>query len=335
MTERIKLGHGAGGLLTSRLIKDVFLRRLDNPQLAPLNDAALLPVPAGGRLAFTTDGFVVDPFRFPGGDVGKLAVCGTVNDLAVMGATPLYLSAAFIIEEGFPLTDLEAVADTLAETAAAAGVTIVTGDTKVVERGSADNVFITTAGVGVVPAGVDLSAAKIRPGDAVIVNGPLGDHGVAVLSQREGLQFDTPVLSDCAPLNTLLEGLPARFPGIRCMRDATRGGVATVVKELAAASGTDIFLTEEDVPVRPAVAAAAELLGLDPLYLANEGRVVMVVAEQDAARVVQALRTNPLGLEAVVIGRVQEGEGNAFLTTGLGGTKYLDLLVGEQLPRIC
>ncbi|HHT01773.1 MAG TPA: hydrogenase expression/formation protein HypE [Firmicutes bacterium] len=335
MTELIKLGHGAGGLLTARLIREVFLRRLPDQELARLNDSALLPLPTGDRLAFTTDGFVVDPYRFPGGDIGKLAVYGSVNDLAVMGATPLYLSTAYIIEEGFPITELTEIVDSLAEAAEQAGVKVVTGDTKVVERGGADGIFITTAGVGIVPAGVDLSAENVQPGDVVIVNGPIGEHGIAVLSQREGLKFETPVLSDCAPLNTLLQGLPERFPGIRYMRDATRGGVATVVKEMAVSSGTDIFLVEDDLPVRPAVAAACELLGLDPLYLANEGRVVMVVDGEVARDVLAVLQAHPLGAGAAIIGQVTTGAGNAFLRTGLGGTKFLDLLVGEQLPRIC
>ncbi len=342
--ENILLAHGDGGLLTAELISGLFLRFFRSPTLGRLTDAALLPLkagqaegdwPPGGRLAFTTDSFVVDPVFFPGGDIGRLAVCGTVNDLAVSGARPLFLSAAFILEEGLPMAELETVVASMAAAATEAGVEVVAGDTKVVERGHADRIFISTAGIGVVPPGVDLGGHRVTPGDLVLLNGPVGEHGLAVLSRRQGLEFETPVVSDCAPLSPLVLPLLPRFPGIKFLRDPTRGGVATTVKELAMAAGVDVFLFEERLPVDDRVRGAAEMLGLDPLYLANEGKVVMVVSAEEAPAVLEAMRQLPGGQKATVIGEVRAGNGNAYLRTPLGATRVLTLLAGEQLPRIC
>lgn len=342
--ESILLAHGDGGLLTGQLISGLFLRYFRSPVLGRLTDAAVLSLakgqpevnwPQGGRLAFTTDSFVVDPIFFPGGDIGRLAVCGTVNDLAVSGARPLFLSAGFILEEGLRLDELERVVASMAAAAAEAGVEIVAGDTKVVDRGHGDKIFINTAGIGVVAPGVDLGYHRIVPGDLVLLNGPVGEHGLAVLSRRQGLEFETPVVSDCAPLNALVLPLLPRFPGIKFLRDPTRGGVATTVKELAMAAGVDVLLFEDQLPVSDQVRGAAEMLGLDPLYLANEGKVVMVVAAGETPSVLEAMRHLPGGQGASVIGEVRAGGGNAYLRTVLGATRVLHLLAGEQLPRIC
>ena len=335
--ELVRLAHGGGGLLTRELVGRVFLKHLGNPVLDRLEDAAVLP----GRLALTTDAFVVSPLFFPGGDIGRLAVCGTVNDLAMVGARPLALTASFILEEGLPLADLEQVVASMAAAAREAGVTVVAGDTKVVERGGADGLFVTTAGVGLVPEGIALGTDRIRPGDRVVVSGPVGDHGIAVLSRRPGLEFDTPVLSDCRPLNGLVAHLFARLAqgvgtsAVRFLRDPTRGGLATVLKEAAEGASVDIVLEEEEIPVRPEVRGAAEVLGLDPLYLANEGKLVAVCAPEGVEEVLAALRERPEGREARAIGRVEAGRGNVILRTAFGGRKILDLLPGEQLPRIC
>lgn len=342
----VRLAHGGGGALTRSLVADVFLKHLGNPALNRLEDAAVLAPPGegGGRLALTTDAFVVAPPFFPGGDIGRLAVCGTVNDLAAMGARPLALTASFILEEGLALADLERAVASMAAAAAEAGVAVVAGDTKVVERGGADGLFITTAGVGWVPGGVDLGAHRVRPGDAVIVTGPVGDHGVAVLSRRPGLAFDTPVVSDCRPLWGLVDHLLARLAGagsgagvaaLRFLRDPTRGGLATVLKEAAEAAGLDVVLDEAAVPVRPEVRGAAEFLGLDPLYLANEGKLVAICDGEGVEGVLAALRERPEGRDARIVGRVEAGRGNVILRTAFGGRKILDLLPGEQLPRIC
>ena len=332
----ILLAHGSGGLLTHELIREVFLRRFANPMLAALDDAAALPALPPGRLALTTDSYVVQPLFFPGGDIGKLAVCGTVNDLAVTGATPLYLTCGFILEEGLPLETLERVVDSMAAMAREAGVQIVTGDTKVVERGAADGLFINTAGVGVIPPGMELGPAWLRPGDVLLVNGPVGDHGTAVMLAREGLNFRTDLQSDCAPLNDLIAALLEVTPGaVRCMRDATRGGLATVLCEWAE-SGAGIEIEETAVPVRDPVRAVSEFLGLDPLYIANEGTLTLAVAPEAAEVALAALRAHPLGREAAIIGRVTaEHAGRVVLRTPYGARRILHILTGAQLPRIC
>jgi hydrogenase expression/formation protein HypE len=336
----VTLAHGGGGKAMKDLIDDVFVRAFDNPILSPLEDQARLDLAAislrGDRLAFTTDAFVVDPLFFPGGDIGKLAVCGTVNDLAVGGAIPLYLSCAAIIEEGASLELLRRVAGSMAGAARSAGVQIVTGDTKVVNRGACDKLFLTTTGVGVIPRGRELSARAARPGDVVIVNGLLGDHGAAILAARGDLELDAPIESDCAALHELIAALLDAAPGTRCLRDATRGGVATVLNEIAEASAVAVEIDDERVPLRPEVRGFCEILGLDPLYLANEGKLVAVVPAAEARAALAALRAHPLGRDAVVIGDVREGEaGLVTMRTLMGGTRVVDMLVGEQLPRIC
>lgn len=335
-TDVVLLGHGSGGRMTADLVRDLFLPALGNPVLDRLGDSALFDA-AGLRLAFTTDAFVVSPLRFPGGDLGSLAVHGTINDLAVAGARPLALSAAFILEEGYPLAELRALVDSMRAAAHAAEVHVVAADTKVVERGKGDGVYVTTSGVGVVPSGVDLAPAQARPGDAVLVSGPIGDHGIAVLSAREGLAFATEVVSDSAALHHLVGALLTSGAAVRCLRDPTRGGVATVVNELAVAAGVAITIEETAVPVRPGVRAACEMLGLDPLYVACEGRLVAVVAAADADRALAALRAHPLGAAAALIGRVAAADGGppVRLRTAFGSTRALDVLAGAQLPRIC
>ena len=341
----ILLAHGSGGKLSHDLVEQLFVRYFENPTLLQLDDAAVVPMDGSGaegegrpRLAFSTDSYVVSPLVFPGGDIGKLAVCGTVNDVSMSGARPLWLSAGFIIEEGLPLAELERIVASMAATAGQAGVQIVTGDTKVVDRGSADKLFINTAGVGVVPPGVEIAGDRARPGDVVILSGTIGDHGMTIMTQREGLQFDSPLHSDCAPLNgliaALLEALPAGT--IHCLRDPTRGGLATALNELAGRSGVGIEIEETAIPVRDAVRAACELLGLDPLYVANEGKVVAVVAAEVAADALTLLRGHAYGRDAVAIGRVTESHpGRLVLRTSLGARRIVDMLVGEQLPRIC
>lgn len=334
--ETILLGHGSGGRMTAELVRDLFLPALGNPVLDRLGDSALFEA-AGLRLAFTTDAFVVSPLRFPGGDLGSLAVHGTINDLAVAGARPLALAAAFILEEGYPLAALRGLVDSMRAAAHAAEVAIVAADTKVVERGRGDGVYVTTSGIGVVPSGVDLAPAHVRPGDAVLVSGPIGDHGIAVLSAREGLAFSTEVISDSAALHHLVGALLTSGAAVRCLRDPTRGGVATVANELAVAAGGCLTLDEAAVPVRPGVRAACEMLGLDPLYVACEGRLLAIVAGADADRALAALRAHPLGAGAAVIGRVAPADGGppVRLRTAFGSTRALDVLAGAQLPRIC
>ncbi|MFC4907109.1 hydrogenase expression/formation protein HypE [Actinomadura gamaensis] len=334
--ERITLAHGAGGRATADLVGAVFLEQFRNRWLEPLEDQAVFAADAG-RLAFTTDSYVVRPLFFPGGDIGDLAVNGTVNDLAVSGARPLHLSAAFVLEEGFPVADLRRVAAAMARAAGAAGVTIVTGDTKVVERGKGDGCYITTSGVGVLERDVTLGAARARPGDAVLVSGPVGDHGITVMLARGDLGIEAELRSDTAPLNGLVDSLLDAVPeGVRCLRDATRGGVATVLNEIAGACGAGAEVREDAVPVRPAVRGASELLGIDPLYVACEGRLVAVVAEEHAATALAALRAHPLGADAAVIGSMTDGpSGLVLLRTAFGGTRVLDTLVGDPLPRIC
>ncbi len=331
----ILLAHGSGGLLSQELVEQVFLPHLGRPAGA-LEDATEIAL-GPGRVVMTTDGYVVRPIAFPGGDIGKLAVCGTVNDLAMRGARPLYLTAAFIIEEGLPLVELDRIVASMAAAAAQAGVRVVAGDTKVVERGGVDRLFITTAGVGVVPERVCISAAGARPGDVVLVSGAMGDHGLAIMTQREGLRFQSPLRSDCAPLNGLVADMLAAGGGaIHVLRDPTRGGLATALNELAAASEVSIAIDEDAVPVHDAVRVASELLGLDPLYVANEGKLIAIVAPEAAEAVLAAMRAHPLGAEAAAIGDVRAAErSRVVLRTPLGTHRLLDMLAGEQLPRIC
>ena len=333
--ERITLSHGSGGKATQTLIEAVFLEAFSNPLLAPLEDAAVLAA-TGWRLAFTTDSYVVSPLFFPGGDIGDLAVNGTVNDLAVSGARPLWLSAGFILEEGFPVADLERIVGSMAAAAERAGVQVVTGDTKVVQRGKADGCYVNTAGVGVIERPVELGVALARPGDAVIVSGPIGEHGITIMLARGELDIEAEVSSDTAPLNGLVERLLDAAPGVRGLRDATRGGVATICNEVARSAGVAVVVDEEAVPVRPEVRGACELLGIDPLYVACEGRLVAVVDGDQADAALGALRSHPLGEGAAVIGRVKDDPpGLVLLKTSFGGTRIVDLLVGDPLPRIC
>jgi hydrogenase expression/formation protein HypE len=336
----VTLSHGGGGKAIKDLIDSVFVAAFDNPLLAPLDDQARVPMSLlaeyGDRLAMTTDSFVVDPLEFPGGDIGKLAVCGTINDLAVGGATPLYLSCAAIIEEGLTFDLLHRIARSMAAAAHESGVQVVTGDTKVVPRGACDKLFLTTTGIGVIRTGLDLGAHRAQPGDAVLVNGVLGDHGAAVLAARGDLALDAPIDSDCAALHGLVDALLAAVPATRFMRDATRGGVATVLNEIAIAAGCGIELDECAVPLREAVKGFCEILGLDPLYLANEGRLVAIVPPSDADRALAAMRAHPLGAGACRIGRVTERRPRqVIMRTVLGGQRIVDMLVGDQLPRIC
>ncbi len=333
--EKILLGHGSGGRLSAELLRDVFLPALRNPVLAQLNDQAIVTVD-GMRLAFTTDSFVVKPLFFPGGDIGALAVHGTINDLAMGGAEPLFLSAAFIIEEGFPIEALRKVTDSLQQAARAAGVEVVTGDTKVVEKGKGDGLFINTSGIGRVLEGVNLSADCARMGDAILLSGPIGDHGIAILSRREGLEFESPILSDSAPLHTLVAAMLAVTRDIRCLRDPTRGGVSSTLNEIAAQSRVGMELEELAIPVREEVKGACELLGLDPLYVANEGKLVAIVAPGAATGVLGAMRAHPLGKAAQLIGKVTEAHaGIVTIRSPFGTTRIVDMLAGDQLPRIC
>ncbi len=333
--ERITMSHGAGGKATQTLIEAIFLDEFRNPLLEPLEDAARLQV-GGARLALTTDSYVVSPLFFPGGSIGDLAVNGTVNDLAMSGASPLFLSAGFILEEGFPVADLTRIVRSMREAADAAGVQVVTGDTKVVEKGKADGCYINTAGVGTVEDGLDLGVANARPGDAIIVSGPIGDHGVTIMLARGELDIEADVTSDTAPLSGLVAGLLSETHGVRALRDATRGGVATILNEIAKAANVGVMVSENDIPVRPEVRGAAELLGIDPMYVACEGRMVAVVEPDQADRALAALRAHPLGEHAAVIGQVTaDPPGIVQLKTAFGGTRIVDLLVGDPLPRIC
>ena len=334
MEDRILLSHGSGGKLSHDLIEKVFVPILANPILNKLDDSAVFEL--RGRIAFTTDSYTVNPLFFPGGDIGKLAICGTVNDLSMSGATPLYISLAFIIEEGFPIADLKEVVNSISKAAAEAEVAIVTGDTKVVNKGSADKIFINTAGIGVVPQEIDISAANAVPGDKIIVSGTIGDHGIAVLSQREGLKFQVPVQSDCAPLNKLVAEILEVSTSIHCLRDPTRGGLATTLNDFAEQSHVGIRIEEEKIPADKAVLAACELLGFDPLYIANEGKVAAVVASADADRVLAKMRQSKYGAKAAIIGEVVEDhDGQVVMKTRLGASRIVDMPVGELLPRIC
>ncbi len=334
---QVEMIHGSGGKAMAQLIDDLFAAEFDNRYLAQGNDQALLDAPAG-RLVMTTDSYVVSPIFFPGGDIGSLSVHGTVNDLAMGGARPLYLSAGFILEEGLPLADLARVVKSMAKAARAAGVPVVTGDTKVVERGHGDGVFINTAGIGVLPVGVTApSGDRARPGDAVLVSGTMGDHGVAILSQREGLSFETTIESDSAPLHTLVAAMVEVVPDIHVLRDPTRGGLATTLNEIAQQSSVGFRLEEGQIPLQPQVVAACELLGIDPFYVANEGKLIAICAPEHAGKLLAAMRNHPLGERAAQIGTVVADETNHFveLRTSFGGSRILDWLAGEQLPRIC
>jgi len=330
----ILLAHGDGGLLTHQLLKKYFLPHFNNELLGPLTDAAFFPVKPG-QIAITTDSFVVDPIFFPGGDIGRLSVCGTINDLAVSGAKPLYLTASFIIEEGLQVAVLEQIIVSMAETCREAGVAIIAGDTKVVGRGQADKIYITTTGVGYVLPEANLGYNRIEPGDFIIVNGPVGNHGLSILLERESFNFDTKVLSDCAPLHTITEKLLRQFKGIKFMRDLTRGGLATNAKEIALASGKDIWLNEACIPVEENVKGVTEILGLDPLYLANEGKFLAIVSEKEADDMLIYLKKGLFLHESCIIGNIKDGKGNVYLKTGLGGTRRLNMLTGTPLPRIC
>jgi hydrogenase expression/formation protein HypE len=336
--EKITLSHGSGGKSTHNLIEGVFAPAFSNPLLDAMDDAATFSVNGTGqRLAFTTDTYVVSPLFFPGGDIGQLAVHGTINDLSMAGATPLYLSAGFILEEGFPIADLRRIVDSMAKAAADAGVAIVTGDTKVVQRGKADGLFINTAGVGLARATWPLGQAHIQPGDRVLLSGSVGDHGIAIMLAREALEIETDVQSDTAPLHSLVAALfDAAGEGVHCLKDPTRGGVATSLNEMALAAEVAIGLDEQKVPVHAGVRGACEILGLDPLTIANEGKLLAIVAEDKAEAALAAMRAHPLGREAAIIGAVQaEPAGMVFLRTDIGGMRVLDMLVGDPLPRIC
>jgi hydrogenase expression/formation protein HypE len=340
--DHILLGHGSGGQMTADLIRGLFLPAFDNEVLAALEDHAVVALSGnsngvrGPRVAFTTDSFVVRPIFFPGGDIGRLAVHGTVNDLAVGGATPLFLSAAFILEEGLALADLRRVVDSMRGACAEAGVALVTGDTKVVDRGKGDQVFITTSGIGLVPEGRSLSIRSAMPGDRILVSGTIGDHGISIMSVREGIEFETVLESDSASLADLTRVMLEACPGIRCMRDPTRGGLSGALNELAAASRVGVEMNETSIPLRPEVAGACEMLGLDPLYVANEGKLIAVVPPDEADLLLTVMRNHPLGRNAALIGEVVEDHpGMVVLHSRVGGQRVVTLLAGEQLPRIC
>jgi hydrogenase expression/formation protein HypE len=333
--ERILLGHGSGGKLSAALLQQIFLPALGNPVLNRLEDQAVVSV-NGAQLAVTTDSFVVKPLFFRGGDIGSLAVHGTIKDLAMGGATPLWLSAAFILEEGLPLETLKRVVASMREAAANSGVPIITGDTKVVEKGSADGIFINTTGIGRVRDGLALSASNAKPGDSIIVSGFLGDHGIAILAEREGLQFETQVVSDSAPLHDLVARLLEATQEVRCLRDPTRGGLSSTLNEIATSSSVGMELKETSIPVREEVRGACEMLGLDPLYVANEGKLVAIVAPSAAQDALRALQSHPLGIDAAIIGRVTSDHARmVVMRTPLGTTRIVDMLAGDQLPRIC
>lgn len=333
--DRILLEHGNGGLLSHKLITEIFVPAFGNAILERLDDGAVFNI-GGSRLCFSTDTYVVDPLFFPGGDIGSLAVHGTVNDLAVCGGKPLFMSAGYILEEGFPLEDLRRVTGSMAEAARKAGISIVTGDTKVVARGAADKLFINTTGIGIIRYGGAIGAENVEPGDAVLVNGPIGDHGAAILSSRGELRLESDILSDSAPLNGLVERILEATPRIHCMRDATRGGLGAVLAEIAERSGCGIVLNEKDIPVRNSVRGFCEILGFDPLFIANEGKLAVFCPGEDAGQVLAAMQGHPFGREAAVIGRVEgRGRGRLILRTSIGGSRQIDLPLGELVPRIC
>ena len=333
--DTVLLGHGSGGTLSGELVRELFLPAFHNAALDRLDDQAILNI-NGSRLAFTTDSFVVKPLFFPGGNIGSLAVHGTINDLAMGGAKPLFLSVAFILEEGLSMDTLRRVVESMRKAAADTGVAIVTGDTKVVEKGNGDQVFINTTGIGLVPEGVELSANLARPGDAVLLSGTIGDHGIAILAQREGLEFESLIESDSAPLHGLVSDMLAVTSEIRCMRDPTRGGVSSTLNEIAATSNVGIELVEREIPVREEVRGACEMLGLDPLYVANEGKLIAIVAPELAQDVLAAMQRNMLGKDSRIIGKVCEAHpGLVTMRTDLGTSRIVDMLAGDQLPRIC
>lgn len=336
MNEWITLAHGSGGKLTHELIRDIFYKYFRNDMLLQGGDSAVFPV-KNARMAFTTDSYVISPTFFRGGNIGRLAICGTVNDLAVCGAVPQYVSCGFIIEEGLPLGELESIAESMADTAREAGVRIVTGDTKVVQKGCADRIFINTAGIGIVPEGVELSAGKIKAGDSVILSGTMGDHGTAILLEREGLSVQSHIASDCAPLHSLIRPVLGKFASaVRVMRDPTRGGIATTLNELIAGSGLSIRLEEAFLPVKDEVRGICEMLGMDPLYMANEGKVLLIADRSQADGILETLRESPYGKEAAIIGTVTDRFPNkVFVNTIAGGNRIIDMLTGDQLPRIC
>ena len=340
MDTQVLLGHGSGGTMMKRIIDEVFFAAYAGEELMRGDDAAALPGPKEGeRLAFSTDSFVVTPHFFPGGNIGKLAICGTVNDVATSGAVPKYLSCGFVLEEGYPIEDLKKICQTMAETAKEAGVHLVTGDTKVVNRGHGDGVFINTSGVGFIPEGVDLSGAHCKPGDKILVTGTLGDHGITIMSCRESLSFAAPVESDAAPLNHLITEVLAAAPDTRCFRDPTRGGLASTLNELAEQSQVDMLVKEADVPVKDAVLGACDMLGYDVMQVANEGKMVCVVPADQAEAALAAMHANKYGVDAAIVGEVAEmvpeRGPKVYLKTPLGSKRILDMLVGEQLPRIC
>lgn len=340
MDETVLLGHGSGGTMMKRIIDEVFFEAYADEELLEGNDAASLPAPAAGeRIAYSTDSFVVTPHFFPGGDIGRLAVCGTVNDVATSGAVPKYLSCGFILEEGFPVADLKRICKSMAEMAKEAGVHIVTGDTKVVNRGHGDGVFINTSGIGFIPEGVNLSGAFCKPGDKVLVTGTMGDHGITIMSCREELSFNADIQTDAAPLNHLIAEVIAAAPDTRCFRDPTRGGLASTLNELAAQSGVDFIVEEGAVPVKDAVLGACEMLGYDVYQVANEGKMVCVVPAEQAEAALAAMRANKYGADAAIIGEVvetpEERDPRISIRTGFGALRIMDMLVGEQLPRIC
>lgn len=340
MDETVLLGHGSGGTMMKRIIDEVFFEAYADEELLEGNDAASLPAPAAGeRIAYSTDSFVVTPHFFPGGDIGRLAVCGTVNDVATSGAVPKYLSCGFILEEGFPIADLKRICKSMAEMAKEAGVHIVTGDTKVVNRGHGDGVFINTSGIGFIPEGVSLSGAFCKPGDKVLVTGTMGDHGITIMSCREELSFNADIQTDAAPLNHLIAEVIAVAPDTRCFRDPTRGGLASTLNELAAQSGVDFIVEEGAVPVKDAVLGACEMLGYDVYQVANEGKMVCVVPAEQAEAALAAMRANKYGADAAIIGEVvetpEERDPRVSIRTGFGALRIMDMLVGEQLPRIC
>lgn len=333
--EQIVMGHGSGGRMAATLIAKTFLPAFDNPALRAGDDGAVVSTPAG-RLVLSTDSHVVSPLFFPGGDIGHLAVCGTVNDVAVMGAKPLYLTVGFILEEGLPLETLQRVVNSMKQAAAEAGVQIVTGDTKVVQRGKADGLYVSTAGVGILPEGRNIGGAQAKAGDVVLLSGSMGDHGIAVLAARGELGFETDVQSDCAPLNGLIADLLAACPDVHVLRDPTRGGVATTLNEIAKQSGTCITLFEKSLPVRPAVDSVCEMLGFDPLYVANEGKILVVLPRESADAALAAMRKSKYGAGAVLVGEVSEAPaGRVLMKTAIGSTRVVDMLAGEMLPRIC
>ena len=331
----VRLDHGSGGEASLELITDIFLKHFDNQYLSKMDDSAVLP-PVHASLAMTTDSYVVDPIFFPGGDIGSLAVHGTINDLSMQGARPLYLTVGMIVEEGFLLEDLDRIASSMAHAAAAADVIIVAGDTKVVPRGHADKIFINTSGIGLVPNGLNVAADNARPGDLILINGSIADHGITILTQREGLDFQGALASDSAPLHSLVDAILGASPEVHVLRDPTRGGVASALNEIAHQSRVGIELSEDSIPIRKEVRSACEILGLDPLYIANEGKCLVFVAEKDAQRVLKAMKKHPYGAKASFIGRVtSDNPGHVLMRTQVGGTRIVSMLTGEQLPRIC